>query len=306
MLRSEIRGGTNGHLVSDDVFAMPPGMRIRYDRPAAELAEYVTGYAIYAADDSAPMLNWHFPAPAMISVLIDAGPVTVSIRNHTFGPLDQVSLYGPTSRAIRTETTGGVAVGIGISALGWSRIINRPAGDFHNRVITLSNVMGRWLSNDLVNGLNGLTDDAKIKPLLDAILAPRLQKPHPEDEIIRALTALTVTDGVIGATDVAARLGLAGYDLRRIATRHFGMSPKSLLTRARFLRSFIRLIASDGSIDYSMIDKSYFDVSHFLRDARKFLGTTPRRFMMSETTFLRASLCARDAVLGAPTQSLQR
>lgn len=277
---------------------------MRYDLPDPALSDYLTGYAIYASGDRTPMLNWYLPAPAMISVVVDAGQLTVSIGNHRFGPLDRASFYGPTSRAFRTETHGGIAVGIGLSALGWSRLTARSAGDFHNRVAPLSAALGSELSARLIEGLDALDDDTLIKPLLDEVFCGLFDRPHPRDELIRAFTALTVTDGVIEMRDVADRLDIPTHELRRMATRHFGMPPKLLLRRARFLRSFIRLITADGLSDYSMIDSSYFDASHFLRDAGTFLGTTPRRFIASDTVFLRASLRARAAVIGAPTQAL--
>lgn len=277
---------------------------MRYDMPDPALSDYLTGYAIYASSHRTPMLNWYLPAPAMISVLVDAGPLTVSIGNHRFGPLDRASFYGPTSRAFRTETHGGIAVGIGLSALGWSRLTARSAGDFHNRVAPLSGALGPELSARLIEGLDALDDDMMIKPLLDQVFGGLFDQPHPREDLIRAFTALTVTDGVIEMKDVADRLDIPTHELRRMATRHFGMPPKLLLRRARFLRSFIRLITADGLNDYSMIDSSYFDASHFLRDAGTFLGTTPRRFIASDTVFLRASLRARAAVIGAPTQAL--
>ncbi|MGU3390028.1 hypothetical protein [Sphingomonas sp. M1A8_2b] len=304
MRPDQVRGGTNSATVPDAAFAMPPGMRMRYDLPDPALAEFVTGYAIYASASPAPMINWYLPAPAMISVLVDAGPLEVSIGNHRFGPLDRASLYGPTSRAFRTETHGGIAVGIGLTALGWARMTARSAGDFHNRVVPLAGVAGPAISTRLTEGLDLLDDDAKIKPLLDSILPSVFRRAHPREALIRAFGALTVTDGVIEMKDVAERLDIPTHELRRMATRYFGMPPKLLLRRARFLRSFIRLITDAGLNDYSKIDSSYFDASHFLRDAGTFLGTTPRRFVASETVFLKASLRARAAVIGAPTQAL--
>ncbi|SFO26598.1 hypothetical protein [Sphingomonas sp. OK281] len=304
MRREQVRGGTNSNSVPPAAFAMPAGMRMRYDLPDEALSDYLTGYAIYASDDPTPMLNWYLPAPAMISVLIDAGPLTVSVGNHRFGPLERASFYGPTSRAFRTETRGGIAVGIGLSALGWSRLTVRSAGDFHNRVVPLGVALGPDLSARLIEGLDALDDDALIKPLLDTVFARVFDVPHPREDLIRAFTALTVTDGVIEMKDVADRLDIPTHELRRMATRHFGMPPKLLLRRARFLRSFISLIRTDGMADYSKIDSSYFDASHFLRDAGTFLGTTPRRFIASDTVFLRASLRARAMVIGAPTQAL--
>ena len=304
MLVGQVLGGTNSIGTPPAAFAMSDGMRMRYDLAAPALADYVTGYAIYAADDRAPMVNWYLPAPAMLSITVDAGPITVSVGNHRFGPLERASLYGPTSRAFRTVTTGGVAVGIGLSALGWAKMVGKPAADHHNRVSSLGSVLGTQVVDRFTSGLDALDDDALIKPLLDSVLAPMFAKRHPHEDLIRAFTALTVTDGVIEMKDVADRLDIATHELRRMATRHFGMPPKLLLRRARFLRSFIGLIRAEGLGDYSGIDSSYFDASHFLRDAATFLGTTPRRFIQSETTFLRASLRARAAVIGAPTQAL--
>lgn len=304
MIVGQIRGGTNSSGVPATAFAMPPGMRMRYDMPDASLADYVTGYAIYAADDCAPMVNWYLPAPAMLSIVVDAGRIDVSIGNHRFGPLERVSLYGPTSRAFRTVTTGGIAVGIGLSALGWARMIGRPAADYHNRIAPLGSILGPQIAERFTTGLDALDDDAMIKPLLDSVLAPLFTKRHPHEDMIRAFTTLMVTDGVIEMKDVADRLEIPTHELRRMATRHFGMPPKLLLRRSRFLRSFIGLIRADGLGDYSKIDSSYFDASHFLRDATTFLGTTPRRFVSAETVYLKASLRARAAVIGAPTQAL--
>ena len=64
------------------------------------------------------------------------------------------------------------------------------------------------------------------------------------------------------------------------------------------------MYAAGGEADYSLRSHSYFDVSHFLRDADEFLGTTPRRFMARQTPYLRYLLRARTAVFGAPTQAL--
>lgn len=300
----QVGGGTSVPGVPDAAFDMPAGMKMRYDPAKASLGECLTGYAIYAASDPAPMVNWYLPAPVMISILVDAGPISVSIGNHRFGPLERASLYGPTSRAFRTVTHGGIAVGIGVSAVGWSRMTARLAGDFRNRIVPLETLLGQDTVRRLTSGLDALTDDGMIKPLLDDMLAPLFQRRHPQEDLIRAFTALTVTDGVIEMQDVADRLGIETHALRRLATRHFGMLPKMLLRRARFLRSFIRIIRPDGQVDYSAIDSSYFDASHFLRDATTFLGTTPRRFLASDTVFLKASLRARAAVIGTPTQAL--
>lgn len=298
-------GGTHTPGVPPRIFAMSPGRRMRYDAPDPAIAPFVTAYAVYGHDGREQLFNWFLPAPAMISVAVDAGPLTVTIRHHRFGPLDRVSLYGPTSRAFRTTTHGGIAVGIGLSALGWARLADRPATDFHNRIVPLGSLLGAGLSERLAQGLDDLDDDTQIKPLLDGLLAPLLTRPHPQEALIGAFTALTVEDGVDEIGVAAGRLGIETHELRRIAQRFFGMTPKLLLRRSRFLRAFLRFAdpARDPA-DLSWLQPSYFDVPHFLRDAQTFLGMTPRQFMARDIEYLTASMRARPAVLGAGTQAL--
>ena len=299
-----MRGGTNRPGVGPEAFAMPPGKAIRYDLPTGSLRDDVSGYAIYTDTSRIPATNWFLPAPAMICIVADAGPVSIDIRKGAFGPLSRASLYGPTSCAYRATTTGGVQVGIGITPLGWARMIGAPASDHHNRVVPLAAVTETALVADILDRLDALDDEAGIAPLMDALLAPLFAREHPYEATIRHLSALLVTDGVIEITDVAVRLDLPQPLIRRISTQVFGMPPKLLLRRARFLRSFVALLKAGEPMTYDGIDSSYYDLSHFLRDAETFLGTTPRRFMAQETTFLRASLRARAATIGAPVHAL--
>ena len=64
------------------------------------------------------------------------------------------------------------------------------------------------------------------------------------------------------------------------------------------------MYAAGDEADYSLRSHSYFDVSHFLRDADEFLGTTPRRFMAMQAPYLRHLIRARTAVFGVPVQAL--
>jgi len=303
MRAEDLRGGTNRPGVPAELFAMPPGLAIRYDLPAAGLHDLVSGYATYAAQSRAEMINWFLPAPPMICVLLDAGQVGIAIRNHRFEPAP-VSLYGATSCAFRATTHGGLQVGIGLTALGWIRLLTRPAGSFHNRVVPLDDLLPATVAQHLLGALGALNDESDIAPTLDAILAPLFIRHHPHEDAVRRFTDLMLVDGVIEIADAADRLGLPATTLRRIAIHAFGMPPKLLLRRARFLRSFVSLLRSGEPMAYDLIDSSYYDSSHFLRDANTFLGTTPRRFMAQGTTFMTASLIARAAAIGPATQAL--
>ncbi|HEX8485604.1 helix-turn-helix domain-containing protein [Sphingomonas sp.] len=285
-------------------FIMPPGLSIRYDAPAAAIADSITGYHVYSSAVPADRVDWFLPGTANIRVTLDAGPVDLTIRRRTYAPLPQATLFGPTSQAMRAVTRGGTMIGIGISALGWARLFPNAASDCRDRIFPLGEAMGHAITAELVDTLTATDRDRGVKPALDAFFLRHLGPFHADAPHIRRLMALIVDEYNDTLADVAIQMSLPAHTLRRLSARHFGFPPKLLLLRTRFLRAFTDMLASGDPLDYATVAPRYFDASHFLRDARTFLGTTPRRFMAQPTTFLQASLRARDAVLGAPTQAL--
>ncbi len=195
-------------------------------------------------------------------------------------------------------------IGIGLTAAGWARLTARSAGPYSNTINDLGVVTGPADAASLLSALERLDNDADIGPALDEALPILFRHDHPQHEVTTALESLILTDGVISVADVADRLGITVTDLRRLATRDFGMPAKTLLSRARFVRSYVRWLMLGELPLYNGIDSSYFDASHFIRDAQAYLGTTPRRFAAKPTEYLRTSLYARAAVIGAPSHVL--
>jgi len=279
-------------------------MSLWYQMPAPRLAAFVTGYTAYSSLSREPQVDWFLPAPVMLGIALDAGPIHPRIGNRQFPPMTQASLIGPTSRALRVTTHGGTMVGIGLSAAGWAAMTGRSAVDFHNRIVPAHTVLDAVVVERLVAALNAAPDRTALSPLLDELLPALFVREDPNDQLIRALMRLVVRPGMIEVSELAIELGITASTLRRLSQRYFGMPSKLLLRRARFLRSFLQLFVSGNPTDASVIDPSYHDMPHFLRDANTFLGTTPRRFMQLANPFLEASVRARAAVLGAPTQAL--
>jgi AraC-like DNA-binding protein len=285
-------------------FRLPEGLSIRYDAPDASLAEAITGYHVYRARAAEERIDWFLPGTADIVVALDAPPIALSIRRRIYDPLPQMALIGPTSQAMRATTRGGTLIGIGLTALGWSRFFPRSASEYRDRVVPLAEAATPGFAALLLDALDATDRDGEVKPAIDRLLARHLAPPHADAPQIRRLMDLIVDDAVDGLPALAQALGLPPHALRRLSARHFGFPPKLLLLRARFLRSFVRMVLAGDVLDYALIEATYYDVSHFLRDARTFLGTTPKRFMAQPTTFLEGSLHARAATLGAAAQVL--
>lgn len=311
MLRSgAVQGGTETPSIPPILFAMPEGMTLRYDQPAPELADYISGYHVYAATGapSEGLANAFLPGTANVRITLDAGPIAVTIGRRSYDPLPQLSLFGPTARAIRTITNGGVMIGFGISALGWPRLFKSSAAAFANRIVPLSEALGEPFAMRLLETMSAVPNEHGVKAALDRFLLSELGPVSHDEAILRRIASLLVSETEQRPlTEVASEWGIAPHVLRRLSQRHFGFAPKTLMMRARFLRTFLEMFRSEDRTDYSHIGKGgdgYVGPSHFLRDAHAFLGTTPKRFMAEATPFLDASLRARAAVLGAATQAL--
>ncbi len=307
MTFQHVTGGTETPGIPPSLFAMPPGMAIRYDQPDAALGDYITGYHLYAASGPAAMglENWFLPGTANVRVTLGAGPIAVSIGRFRCDPLPQASLFGPSSHAIHTVTNGGVMIGFGISALGWSRFFAGGADRYADRIVSLDSVTPGFAKR-LIATLSAVRDEQGVKPALDRFLLSEIGPRTADEALIRAVARLVTDNTPDAIAEAAEAWGISPERLRRLCKRHFGFVPKTLLIRSRFLRSLVPLIEAKGEIDYSNIDPGYVSASHFLRDAHAVLGTTPRRFLHAQTEFLVASLRARAAVLGSATQALHR
>ncbi|MBN2972533.1 hypothetical protein JW805_10935 [Roseomonas aeriglobus] len=283
---------------------MPAGTRVRYFPPAPALAPFLTAYNAYGAVDRTPRVDPFLPMMTMVTILVDAGPVSVRVRNHVYDDVPPVALYGAMTRPIVATTHGGVQIGIGISPLGWARLVRRSAEDFHNRLVPLGSLFGPGWGERVHAELIAAESDEAIPDILDRHFAPLLTCPHPQEALIARLAAIVAGPSTPDIATLAEEMGVTTITLRRFARRYFGMPPKQMVLRARFLRSFLRESGLDGGPPGRSIADSYFDESHYLRDAHTFLGTTPKRFLRQPLDFLRGSVASRIRALGAAAQVL--
>lgn len=302
-----IESGSHTPGVSVAAFQLPENAALRYEQPDVRLAEFFTDYHVLDSEEreGVPAVDWMLPSWPAIRIFLSERRLAVTLRRRTYDPVPVASLYGTTSRAMEVTTNGGVTIGVGISPLGWARLVRRPADAFRDRITPLDEVLPPAIVETLVAQLRASDQGPAVKGILDAFFLEYLGAPDPNEPAIRQLAALIVNDETQDLPTAAAAVGISEMQLRRLSTRYFGFPPKTLLIRTRFLRSFLRMLSAGGPADYSLIAHSYHDVPHFLRDAQHFLGMTPRRFMALETPKLDAVLRARAAVLGAATSALQ-
>jgi AraC-like DNA-binding protein len=109
---------------------------------------------------------------------------------------------------------------------------------------------------------------------LQAVLPRRPQ--NPTAQLLRRLQARRLPPS--SAAALASELGVGMRTLQRRFIEHVGVSPKQHLRYLRFERARQLLLLRDRrSIDIAMT-AGYSDQAHFVREFRRFTGTTPGRW----------------------------
>jgi AraC-like DNA-binding protein len=255
-----------------------PRTRIRSPDPG--LAHLLTRYEIWSPPHTGGEQEralWVLPGEARLVVIQPGSELSALIGNRRYDSLPRVALFGPTSRATRLTASGGTIVAAGLSALGWAGIVGRSAAALGDRVVAAADVFDGRLVAALADALADAPAE-EIANRIDAVLGTTAPAPCPDEPLVVGLTAI-IAEGSMSIANAAGRqLGVASHVVRRSALRHFGYPPKVLLNRRRFVDALEQMILSGRG--YSEAARhGYFDASHFIRDAKRFLGMTPRRFL---------------------------
>ncbi len=290
-----------------DFNLLPPNTALRYEQPAPSLRDYLSDYHVLDSEDSAWPNSVQQMLPSWPAIRIILGPpFGVTIGGKRTDPVPVATLFGTSSRSIEVNTRGGVSIGINITPLGWSRLFDVPANRFRDRVTLLEDMMPPMVVTALVDRLRASDQGPAVKGILDDFFLSRIGPVNPDEPAIRALLALLTDEKTRDLAEAGAHIGIPPHTLRRLSARYFGFPPKMLLVRARWLRAFMLMVAQGEPADYSRIGTTYYDVPHFLRDSKRFLGMTPRRFIAISNHYLIGVMDARTKVLGAATAALQR
>ena len=270
--------------------------------PAADLRGYVTFYYFVAADG--PLTDFLYPEWGNIRFAL-AGEWRVTMAGVPGGdsgtgggrPGSGDRLFGPTDRCGRVVTSGGRIAGLGLTPLGWHRLIGTDASALANAVVPLGAPFGPATAA-LRAALAGDAPFAERVATCDALLTAFAAARPAEDRLV------VTVDRVLRARphDVAAFAAAANVSTRtlhRVCLRAFGFAPKRLLRRQRFLDTLGAVRTAVGDPLQAALDPDYCDQAHFYRDFRDFMGMSPRAYFTASRDLM-ARAAAAQAAAGVP------
>jgi AraC-like DNA-binding protein len=263
--------------------------------------------------DLAPFIRNHFvfraPLPADLTLIDELLSETAMVRILLQGEWDASFtdgewvregpgiLFGPNTRCFKVRVTGPfVVAGFAIRPSGWLALFPWKADGFTDRMLPLPDY---WpdLCGPMIEACRrpGTGDDAVVAAI-EAALRSRLAQTGQAtaDPQMAAFEEIANNDSTMRVTEAAEELGLSLPALKRRCQANFGLTPKSVLRRSRFLdmAAAIRGISNPGDEERAAL--RFADQSHLNREFRHFINMTPGAFEKAQTPLLDAVLKLRE------------
>jgi AraC-like DNA-binding protein len=280
------------------------GVSFRYFLPAPALRATITTYYVLEVGGAGLIEELLFPEWANIRLLLDGEWSQTFLDGRTIGYQPPMAVMsGVISRTARVRGAPGRLVGVGFLPAGWAVLTALPACDYVDDMAPLASFVGPT-AEDLLRDVRAAPDDAAMVSVLDAWFLNHMAGRQAAEAMLVAAHETLLDPEVGTVAEWARRLGRSPRQLERLAQTYFGMGPKALLRRQRFLRTFASIRQQPPGSWGRLIDPIYVDQSHFIRDFRHFLGMSPSAYFSRDFSFMRAASQARAALLGDPLHGL--
>ena len=274
-------------------------LRSRSYAPSAALAPYIARHYVFSVDapDSFELIDQVLSETAFIRILLkgDWSGETAPGEWSSVGPM---VFFGPNTKPFKVRVRGGFnVVGIAFCPAGWRALFDKPASEYTDRMLPLADLWGE-LSDRIHGAISALdpNDDAAIVAAIERCVAERLESCgwKPPSPAMMAFELIARNDSITLVSEAAAQIGLSTRQTERQCCSHFGMTPKTILGRSRFLDMASAMRGLSQPSEEQLAGLRYYDQSHLSREFRRFIGMTPRQFEQTPTPLLTAGLELRN------------
>ena len=265
--------------------------------PASKLLPFLRRFYIFdaALPDSFELEDMLLADNAFVRVLLKGNWQYLDPEGH-WTTLSGALLFGANSRAVRVRVKGPFSVAsFAVRPSAWPALFPVCASEIADRIVKLSDVWQPDLANEMERAvLQTTNDDVQVAAMTKAVEAQLdIVGLNRIDPIVASFEAIARNDSTKRVEEAAQLLGLSARQLERRCLAGFGLSPKAVLQRCRFLDMASAMRGMSDADETELAALRYFDQSHLNREFRRYTGMTPGAFQKAVTPLFTASLQLR-------------
>ncbi|MGE3693083.1 MAG: AraC family transcriptional regulator [Novosphingobium sp.] len=278
-------------------------LRSRNFPPSPALEPYVARHYVLSANagENIELLDRLLGETPFVRLLLrgDWGAETVPGEWTNRG---RTLLFGPNSRTMPVRVRGGFrVVGIALRASAWRALSDVPADRLTDRMEPLADLWGAR-ADALMRDIQAISrddeqGDAEAFEVLERHVAALIGERgniEPDPALQRFETIARIESSAL-VRDIASELGLSQRNFERKCRASFGLSPKAVLRRSRFLDMASAIRGLSNPDDQALAALRYYDQPQLIREFRHFCGMTPKQFSNTPTPLLDAGLELRES-----------
>lgn len=269
--------------------------------PSAALADIVARHYIFSVDapDGFELVDKLLSETAFVRILM-RGDWAAQVDTDQWVNVGPMVFFGPNSQPLTVRVRGGfLVIGIAFSPSGWRCLFDEPADRYTDTMLPFEQLWGERsgaLHADLATLVGANAADAEIIGAVERHMLDYLgtRPAIAPDAAMARFERLARNDSMMLIRDAAALVGLSSRQMERHCRASFGMQPKTVLRRSRFLdmASAMRGLSQPSAQELAAL--RYYDQSHRNREFRHFIGMTPGQFEATPTPLLTAGLELRE------------
>ena len=270
--------------------------------PSPALAPYIARHYVFTvnAPDQFELIDHLLSETAFVRLLL-RGDWAAEVVKGIWSNVGQAAFFGPNSHPLRVRVRGGFrVVGMAICPAGWRALTDVPANAVTDRMLPLSDLIGKR-ARAILNEVSAIENDdidgdAAIIAVVEAIVTDLIAARGwiPASPEMQQFELIARNESTTMVRDVAARLGISERQLERTTRPTFGLSPKIVLRRSRFLDMAAAMRGISDPDEQELAALRYYDQPQLIREFRRFITMTPGQFARTPTPLLTAGLELRN------------
>ncbi len=169
-------------------------------------------------------------------------------------------------------------VGVKIKPVALRSLLGLPPAGLTNCLVHSSEVGGHALA-ELAEKLHEVACEDRLVQLLDAFFGHTLRGRVEADAVTeQALHRILGQKGILRVDEVKKELNVDYRTLERRFKATTGLTPKEFARIIRFKNAYKAFRGNQGQDPFFFLDWGYYDQSHYIREFRHFMGSTPGAF----------------------------